>query len=425
MIPNRYPAPQAKDIFSDQTRFGHWKDITDAYAGRAIDSSMPGSPVRAGVLISKMVATNAPTPAMVGEFEQELGHDVVAFLAAYCTKLPSEIGEYIHDGLTSSDLVEFGLFQQIGDHASAMASLVNALDGILLTQWEAQSTIRAGRTHGQIADHTSWEHQMYVICASLRRIRAEMSDLAEDCNLVKFAGPTGWPGAMPAIHERGRVVADLLDCEYEIATQVISRDRLLAWAALYLRLSSSLENLALQIRLAARADVAEVREGAKRVGSSAMPHKHNPIDSEKVCGLARVARGYFMAISEDCALWEDRDLTNSSLERIAVPGLASTIEHMLITMVNVMNNLQVDHHRMHGNATDYRTRTNIMQVAAQRLFHLSPVDASALVRLGISKDPAFYDNWQHNVFETLKDRGYDAQAWDIEVDRMFRDRFLT
>lgn len=422
MIPDRYPAPGAALIFSNERKFAHWKYITDVYAHQLIEELQLEDYT---ALHRALDHTQVPTEAMVGEYEQELGHDVVAFLAAYSTKLPPGVATYIHDGLTSSDLVEYGLFQMLSEHSGLIVPLMQRLSRDGLARWDGRTppSLRPGRTHGQIADQTTWEHQMAVLRQTFRHIRVDLADYEERAKVVKSPGPTGWPGANLTLFNRGIRVADELGCEMTLATQVINRDLLLQWAALYLRLACALENLALQIRLSARADVAEVREGASRVGSSAMPHKHNPIDSEKVCGMARIARGYFLSISEDVALWEDRDLTNSSLERIAVPGLAEIVEHMLRTMIDVMVNLQVDHQRMIGNATDPRARTNVMQVVAQELFGIGPIEASALVRLGISKDPNIPAAWTKDVYETIRDKGYDAEGWNEEVDRRIRERF--
>lgn len=421
MIPARYPAPGAVHAFSDTLKFYNWRRITDSYAHHLIEDVAPDDQIEA--LHRAIEATTTPTPEMIGEYEQELGHDVVAFLAAYTSKLPDEVGPYIHRSMTSSDLVEFGLFQSLAQHSTIMSANVAKLISGGMSRWKEGKTIRAGRTHGQLSDHTTWGHQMHVQRETMREIRTALADFEIRSMVVKMPGPTGWPDANPDLVIRGARVADELNCYVSVATQVINRDLLLQWACLYLRLAAACENLALQVRLASRADVAEVREGARRIGSSAMPHKYNPIDSEKVCGMARVARGCFTAISEDIALWEDRDLTNSSLERIAVPELAAVVEHMVATMSKVMDALIVDTNRMQANATDPRTFTNVMQVVAQDLFGLGPVEASALIRVGISKNPEFPGMWMDDIMETINDKEFDADAWMHEVNRRVRARF--
>lgn len=164
--------------------------------------------------------------------------------------------------------------------------------------------------------------------------------------------------------------------------QIIPRDFLTGWASDYLRLASFLEGLANFVRLGSRSEINELREGktGTRQGSSAMPGKENPIDSEKVVGLARIARGYHLALSEvSGSLWEERDLSNSSTERIAVPGLAATVEHMLETMLNVVVHLQINVSNMNRNARDPRCVTNLLQTQEQSK-GLDPIAASKKVK---------------------------------------------
>lgn len=424
MIPQRYPAPGASALFADSAKLEHWRKITDLYAHQLIEDTFL-SENTAESLHQELDDRRTPSPEAVATRELDTGHDVVAFLALYTQGMSERLRPYIHHGLTSSDLVEYGLHQTCAQHATHMSSRINTLM-VEMARWDDQGPlIRPGRTHGQIADHTTFNHQLKVHRLAMRDLRSDFWEVAERIAVIKSPGPTGWPDGDIARYQRAAKVADVLNRDIVLATQVVHRDRLLQWATVYLRLACALENLALLVRLGARAEVREVAEGAARVGSSAMPHKQNPIDSEKVCGLARVARGYFTAISEDVALWEDRDLTNSSLERIAVPGLAATLEHMVTTMEAVMAALQVDGVWMSNNAQDPRTKTNIMQTAAQDVLGLGPVEAASLVRKGIDEDRLVTGLWQENVFDLIfKQYGRDlAKEWDGLVDIRFRARF--
>lgn len=421
MIPDRYPAPSAAAIFNDRHKFELWKELTDAYAMQFAREGDTYSGEDLDQISATFSTTNPPTPEMVAEFEDGHGHDVVAFLDAYCTKLIG-MRHLVHDGLTSSDLVDYGLFRMVSDHASQLSVTAIYLCRAMSNEGWFEM-IRPGRTHGQIADHTTWGYQVYVHYVTLAEIRAALEDCAEDISVVKFAGPTGWPGALPQVHARGRSVADRLGAQYTPATQIVHRDRLLGWACLYLRLACALENLAQLVRAGARAEVAEVAEGAERAGSSAMPHKRNPIDAEKVCGLARVARGHFSAIAETVATWDDRDISNSSVERIAVPGLAATVEHMVLVMTKVMENLMVDRQRMEGSATSPACYTNIYQVVTQRQLRIGPVEASNLVRKAIAGYQNYPGMWLTSVRDEIVERGFDGQAWVDGVAEILNARF--
>lgn len=337
-----------------------------------------------------------PTLHQITEREKITGHDVVAFISLIEDQCSELIRPLLHYGLTSSDLVDNGHFMALAEHARWMLPRIAVLTH-RMHKFAGASTLRAGRTHGQLADPTSWAWQMKVQSQVFDEIYGDLMTLANDVPW-KSAGPTGH-----GRFNRGAdsMVVSRLNFELSVSfrlvpsTQVIPRDYQLRWAAVYLRLSCALENLALQVRLGSRSDVAEVREGGaeERVGSSAMPHKKNPIDSEKVCGLARVARGYFSAIAETVALWEDRDLTNSSLERVAIPDLAGTVEYMLGTMNTVMEHLVFDHARalqnMEANPVVWSA---VMQTLAQKHFGMGPIAAGRFVRLMFTGFTSRYDD---------------------------------
>jgi adenylosuccinate lyase len=417
MIPARYDAPRAQEIFSDVQKYIYWKEITDAYA-TAYAEELMSQQSDVDQLKDILADTGQPSTTMVAEYEAEYGHDVVAFLRAYCTKLPDAVGYLIHDGLTSSDLVDYGLFQMTTDHAIFIERQMRPLCQYITPQ--GAQHIRPGRTHGQVADHTSWEHQLWVHHRVLGEICATIANLKDYGMVVKYPGPTGWPTADLNLFKRAGRVADQLSCELIPGTQIIHRDRLLEWAVAYLRLACALENLAQLVRAGARAEIAEVAEGATRVGSSSVPHKRNPIDCEKVCGMARVARGYVQVIAESVATWDDRDISNSSVERIAVPGLAAVVEHMLNTMIKVMGNIQLDPQVMEAHAASPYALTHIMQVVVQRQLKINPVEAGEFVRKAIEGQmPGF---WQTAVAEAIPTKG-GGKAFKDSVTEILDERF--
>lgn len=370
MLADRYPAPMAETIWSKESRIVRFRTVTDAYALSAFKAETGSNSEMAAIL----ARIPNPTPEEWEAEEKKHGHEIVGFLASYLALLPSSVHPYIHYGLTSSDLTEYDLHEATKMHLSRLQRMVeNLVEELLRKSNEAgRSSYRAGRTHGQTAELTTLEHQFEVHRTTLDQLHTELWSEKSKAVVTKSAGPTGFS----PIWKNPPVLHGVM---YVPSTQVVPRDHLVKWAMLYQRLALALENLALFIRCGARSEIGEFREGAERIGSSAMPGKRNPIDSEKVCGLARVARGHLLTIMESYSLWEDRDLSNSSAERIAVPGLAAVVEHMTETMTKVVRDLEVDWSRISKNAQDPRTRMNTEQSKAQREHRVGPIAASQIV----------------------------------------------
>lgn len=417
MIPERYFAPSARTIFDDNQKVRRWFNITTDYMRDAIHTDKSIDVDESISLDDRVRDVKCPDAAAVATRETVTGHDVVAFLSLVEQDCPPALLRYLHYGLTSSDLVDNGHFQAMWRHATVMWEHTRDLQ-VALKRWENMATPRAGRTHGQIADVTSWGYQMWVQYAVFDDIERDLEILTRQTPL-KSAGPTGRSVLRPRAAQR---IGQLSEQLVVPSTQVIPRDHQLRWACVYLRLACAYENLALQVRLAARSEVGEVREGASRVGSSAMPHKKNPIDSEKVCGMARLARGYVLALSEGVALWEDRDLTNSAMERVAVADLAATVEHMAITMTKVITDLQVDYGKMRDTAKQPETMSNVLQSLAQKHFGIGPVRAGELVRNHVQfRDPLYVDG--HMIAKELGVSEGAVRLWANDAatvyDRMF------
>lgn len=363
----RYPAPAASKIWSTKERLKRLRAVTDVYTTDAIRRGVPFTPDHSDGLIMALGGADEIEIADFITMEQKYGHEIVGFIDCYLDRLPEEIYPFVHYGLTSSDLVEYDLFRACYTHAQdltyAARGLVRDIDNLAA---EHSGRLRAGRTHGQIAELTTLSHQLGVQSEAIYRISKQMS---------KF---TAWPVKSPG--PTGNSDIRLPVFKSVLSTQIIPRDYLLEWAVMYLRLSNALESLAMFVRLGCRSEVGEFSEGnaENRQGSSAMPGKKNPIDSEKVCGLARVVRGQFVAISEISALWEDRDLSNSSTERISVPEIAATVEHMTLTMTKVIQNLVVHEDRIAENANDPRTRANAIQSRIMKERRVGPIEASRI-----------------------------------------------
>lgn len=367
---DRYPAPIASVCFSDQFKIRNWRHITDNYAVASMEE------LGEKYMIGELSAYKTPAPETVRTREMETGHDVVAFLSVYTQDMPDALKRHIHRGLTSSDLVDWSHFYALRFHAGEMLNHIDALRKAL-NQNEGMDTARIGRTHGQHAAPTTLHHQFRVYRDLLDGIANDLHEFFRT-PLLKSPGPTGKD--VSNLPFRARKVAKLLNAQIVPSTQIIPRDYQLRWAALYLRLVCICENLAMLVRLGSRSEVGELREGAaeSRVGSSSMPHKKNPIDSEKICGLARVARGYFSTIAENTVFWEERDISNSSVERIAVPDFAAVTEHVMDVTVSIITSLRqnVNHESLYASAT----WMGLAQTLVQEFAVMGPVEASEVVR---------------------------------------------
>lgn len=388
---DRYPAPAAQAIFGDEARIDRWTKITtDRMREAWEDDGSPGGP-------GAFYAPNKIEFLSVLTREQETGHDLVAFLQIFEDSLGATMAKYLHYGLTSSDVVDTAHFQALWAHGIAMRNMTALLcDTANVWGSDHTRTKRLGRTHGQVAEPTTWHDQMAVWGSTLQQIHNEFATMAS-----RRVPPVKWPGATGQNRLRKSTPNGAV-----VSTQIIPRDWQMQWACLYLRLACALENLALQVRLAARAEVGEVKEGARRIGSSAMPHKHNPIQSERVCGLARVARGHFSAIAESTALWEDRDLTNSAVERTAVPDLAATVEYMTRETIEILSNLVIDTKRMKENLDAHpEAWSSIFQGLAQEHFNMGPTEAARFVRKTVLFRP-------FNIDEIVR---MDFMSWEYPL----------
>lgn len=413
----RYPAPFATKTFSDESKLAEWLNVTCWYAlDSARQDNLPA--LEFDLVHAAYSGLKTPTAQEMSAAEETTGHDVVAFLSVIEERLPPVCKRHLHYGLTSSDLVETAHHAMLAKHAQLMVLLLTDVLG-KLRRWEGQWTVRAGRTHGQVADVTSLGHQMRVHYDTISRIRGEISEFAHD-RIIKSAGPTG-----NSLLRRGADIriAKSINGRVIRSTQIIPRDFQVQWASLYLRLVGVLENIALLVRLGSRTGVGELREGAERIGSSAMPHKSNPIESEKVCGLARVARGYFSTIAENVAFWEDRDISNSSVERISIPDYAAVVEYMTHSVFKILTELTVDLDRMEETASNPATASNIFQTLAQKYFDLGPVEAGRLVRENVDFTGVHLYVDGHKILNEYNVSRDSVAEWGSEAERVWRSQF--
>jgi adenylosuccinate lyase len=255
---------------------------------------------------------------------------------------------------------------------------------------EHRDTVRIGRTHGQYATPDVWGHRVADFAFAADRARDSLRRARDGVLVAKLSGTTGTYQQVPV--EVEAAAAEMLGLRpVEVATQVVMRDRLAEWMFALASIAAVCEAIALEIRLGQRSEVAELAEGAgaTRVGSSSMPHKANPITSEKIGGLARLVRAYLNPVPEGVALWHERDLTHSSVERIAVPDAAALTEHIVCQAATVMSTLVVDRHQMRARAKSAPV-TAVSNAALVRLADagLPWSQAWTIVQHAAKQDPA-------------------------------------
>ncbi len=342
---DRYSRPELREIWSDDGRYQRWLEVElvvcDELAARGV------IPRDALAVIRSRARVDA---ARVAEIEREVRHDVIAFLDCVAESVGPE-ARWLHFGLTSSDVLDTALALQIRDAGALLLAGVDRVGDVLQRRAEEfRHTPCVGRTHGVHAEPTTFGLKLLVFSAEMRRQRARLLRALEDAAVGKLSGAVGTFAHLPPDLEEA--VCARLGVGFEpAATQVVQRDRHAALAAVLAGLAASLEKFAVEFRHLARTEVREVEEefGAGQKGSSAMPHKRNPWRFENLSGLARLLRGYAVAVLENQALWHERDISNSSVERVVFPDATATLDFMLQRFAGLVESLRVYPERMREN----------------------------------------------------------------------------
>jgi len=286
----------------------------------------------------------------IAALEERVGHDVVAFLDSLAESLGDD-ARYLHQGLTSSDVLDTALALQLVRASDLLlADLDQLVEVVRRRAVEERGTLMAGRTHGIQAEPVSFGFVLAGWSDELERGRRRLAAAREDVRVGKLSGAVGTHATIDprvedyALGKLGLRVAP-------VTTQIIARDRHAAYLATVAVIGGSLEKFATDIRHLQRSEVGEVREpfGEEQKGSSAMPHKRNPILSERVCGLARTLRGYALTSFENQALWHERDISHSSAERIIIPDACILLDYVLRLMRHIVEGLSINRERMRAN----------------------------------------------------------------------------
>ncbi len=344
MIP-RYSLPQMTAIWSDESRLGHWLEIeilaVEAWAriGRIPEDDARAVRDRASFTVERVL-----------ELERVTKHDVAAFVQRVADSV-GEPGRWIHFGMTSSDVLDTGLALQLREAANLLLVRVEELLRVVRRMaLEHRDTVMIGRTHGVHAEPTSFGHKLALWAFELDRDRERLRRARDGVSVGKVSGVVGTYAAVdPRVEEE--VCAKLGLRPAEASSQIVTRDRHAEYVSALALLASSLDEFATEIRHLARTEVREVQEpfAEGQKGSSAMPHKRNPVRCERITGLARVIRGHVQAALENVALWHERDISHSSAERLILPDATIALDFMLADLTDVIEHLVVFPERMREN----------------------------------------------------------------------------
>src|SRR5689334_2846315 len=377
-------------IWSDEGRLARWLDVELA----ALDAWAKVGTVPADEAAAVRAQAKAPTPERVAEIERVTDHDLAAFVDAVAEQLGPE-GRWIHYGLTSSDVVDTALALQIQAAGRLVLDGVDAaLAAVVRRAEEHRRTVTIGRTHGIHAEPTTFGWKLAGWAFELDRGRARLLRSLEATRVGQLSGTVGtYAQVEPEVE---RLVCEALGLEPDpLSTQVIARDRHAELLSVLALTATSLERFATEIRHLARTEIREVEEpfatGMK--GSSAMPHKRNPKVAERICGLARVVRAASVVGLENVVLWHERDISQSSAERVVIPDAFLALDYMLDRFIWIVDGLVVYPERMLRNLAAFHGL-----VFSHRLL-------LALVEAGLGRDEA-YRLVQRNAME----------AWDTETD---------
>jgi adenylosuccinate lyase len=372
MIP-RYTREQMGAVWTPERRMGAWLEVelaaTDAEAAEGI------IPAEAAAACRERAAF---TVAAVDERERETNHDVAAFIDVVAASVGEE-GRWIHYGLTSSDVLDTALALQLREAGAIIVAGAEAYrDALIERAIEHRDTLCVGRTHGIHAEPTTFGLRLAGLAFEAHRNVARLRAAFEEAAVGKLSGAVGTYASVPPAVE-ARVMEALGLATEEISTQVVPRDRHAALLDGIAIAGAGLERFATEVRNLQRTEVREVEEpfGAGQKGSSAMPHKRNPILSERICGLARVLRGYAQAGMENVALWHERDISHSGAERVILPDATIALDYMQHLAARIASDMTVHADRMREN----------LELTHGALF--SQRALTALVESGMERDAAY------------------------------------
>ncbi|HZR40883.1 MAG TPA: adenylosuccinate lyase, partial [Ktedonobacteraceae bacterium] len=340
----RYTLPEMAAIWSEQNKTDKWLQVEllacEAWAREGV--------IPPDALEKIRLATY--NEQRMKEIEKETDHDLISFLRSIQEQLGPE-GSFIHLGLTSSDVVDTGLAAQIKDAGHVLtAALAELVDAVAQVAVQHKYTLMVGRSHGIHAEPITFGLKLASWVDELRRNQKRLADALEQVTVGQISGAVGTHATIPPQIEEFVCAQMGLGIE-PISSQIVQRDRHAHFITALALVGSSLDKMAQEIRHLQRTELSEAFEpfGSGQQGSSAMPHKRNPVHCERICGLARLLRGYAVTAMENVALWHERDISHSSAERVIIPDACTLLHYMLYLFTDTMRGLNVDVERMLAN----------------------------------------------------------------------------
>ena len=425
----RYSLPEMESVFVDETRFGRWLEIellaTEAQATLGVVPAADAATCR-----SAKPVVDAAFIERVLERERVTDHDVAAFVDVVQESIGAPAGSWIHYGLTSSDVVDTAWCWALRDAADLLIDAARQLRHVLVAMARHhRDTVMIGRTHGVHAEPTTFGAKVALWALQVGRDIERLESARRAVAVCKLSGAVGtYSNIDPGVE---RLVGEALGLVPVPATQVIARDRHAEYVWACASVGATCEMIATELRHLQRTEVREVEEGFKagQKGSSAMPHKRNPISAETITGLSRVLRGNLQAALQDVALWHERDISHSSVERVILPDSSLLAHYVLHRLRRLLEGLQIFPERMRANLQ-----------STHGLVFSQPV-LLALVQSGLSRDDAYRivqdaaaTSWAHGVDfrstlesdvrasavpSSVLDEAFDLRRSLIHIDRIF------
>jgi len=413
----RYTLPEMGKIWTEKAKFQTWLDVEIAACQANFELGRLSQKD-----LDQIKSKSEFNVARIKEIEKEVKHDVIAFLTNL-NEYVGDAGRFIHVGMTSSDVLDTGLSLQLKESCDLLISEIESLEtAIRSLASQHKNTLMIGRSHAIHGEPISFGFKLAGWLAEVIRDTKRLKDLKRKIAIGQISGAMGtYANTDPKVEE---ITCNILELEIDQAsTQVISRDRHAEYVQIIALVGASLDRFATEIRNLQRTDVLEVEEGFSegQKGSSAMPHKRNPIRSERVSGLSRILRSYVNTSLENVSLWHERDISHSSNERIMLPDVSICLHFMLREMTEIIKNLRVYPNNMLKNINIYGG-----VIFSQKVLLL-------LVEKGMSRESAYrivqknahsawnndYGNFRKNIEEDLE---INKLATRDELDKCFDPR---
>ena len=393
----RYSLPEMDAVFSDVARFTRYLEIelhaVDAQAALGVVPASAAAACRA-----RAPRVDEAFVRAVSDREAVTNHDVAAFVDVVQERIGGAEASWVHHGLTSSDVVDTAWCAMLRDAAELIDAALGELIAVLVREARAhRTTPMIGRTHGIHAEPTTFGAKVALWALQVDRDRRRMKSAHYTMSVCKLSGAVGtYSNVDPRVEEH---VATAMGLRAVPATQVVSRDRHAEFLSACASIAGTVEMIAVELRHLQRTEVSEVREGfaVGQKGSSAMPHKRNPISAETLSGLARVVRGNLQAGLQNVALWHERDISHSSVERIILPDTATLACYMVQRLTRLVSHWEVDVERMRHN----------LDLTNGAIYSQSVL--LALVEAGMSRDTAY------RIVQEATCRAYDTRTHLQEV----------